>query len=170
MAKKSKIEIDVNSVLETISEIEYDLLFMLEIGVNNNICVNSDGKPIVIDGKAICYPKTLFENNFNVIKFDPFWNRKLTNYLFQRYIVMYQQENNNIHVTSFFITSDLSNPSQLFAVCRTNMGDIQSNKFTNETVCWIDLMHKIEQVQYPYEKFLEIDSIITLLRNSEVKK
>ena len=166
MSRKRK-EMDIDSVMNLISEIEHDLLFTLEIGVNNNVCT-SEGSPIIIDGKPILYPKGSFEDSFNNIKFDPFWNRKLTNYLFQRYIKIFQQEN-GVYVMSFFLANDLPKSPMTFAVCRTKeYGDIQSNRFINETVCWIDLIYKLEKCQYSYEEFLEIDEYITFVRNMEV--
>jgi hypothetical protein len=169
MAKK-KETFDTGKALNMISDIEYDLIFRLRMSVNNNICMEEDGRTLIqIDNKAICYPKETF-NDYNIIKFDPFFNRKLANFLFQRYVYIYLKENPNIQISSFFLTSELIRPNEVFAVCRTNRGDIVSNSFTNETVCWIDLLYKMEGCQYPYKDFYALDQAITFIRTSGVNK
>jgi hypothetical protein len=169
MAKK-KEQFDPTPYFTMIDEIEYDLIFKLELGVNNNICTEQDSRTLVqLDGKPICYPKIAF-NDYNIIKFDPFFNRKLANFLFQRYVYIYLKENPNIQISSFFLTSELIRPNEVFAVCRTNRGDIVSNSFTNETVCWIDLLYKMEGCQYPYKDFYALDQAITFIRTSGVNK
>lgn len=170
MAKK-KEQFDPTPYFQMIDEIEYDLIFKLELGVSNNICTEQDSRTLVqLDNKPICYPKNTFNNDYNIIKFDPFFNRKLMNFLFKRYAYIYLKENPDIQITSFFLTSELICPNEVFAVCRTNRGDITSNSFTNETVCWIDLIYKMEQCQYPYKEFYKLDQAITIIRTSGVNR
>lgn len=156
---------DVASVKKIIEEIEYNLVYALELSVNNGMFVDN-GHPIHIDGKSIKYPKVDIEFlERDSINFDPFMNRKLAHFLFQRYAILRQCENPNLQISSFFITSDLTNPTALFAVCRTNFGDYNSSKFTNETVCWIDLIHKMENVQYSHNVMNDIDMVINIERS-----
>ena len=167
MAKK-KEQFDPTNAVTMIDEIEYDLIFKLELGVSNSICTEQDGMTIVkIDNKPICYPKTAFTSR-DIVKFDPFFNRKLANFLFQRYAYIYIRENPGINIQAFFLTSELIRPGEVFAVCRTNKGDIASNSFINETTCWIDLIYKMERCQYPYKDFYYLDQSITFIRNSGV--
>ena len=169
MAKK-KEQFDLTNALQMIDEIEYDLIFKLELGVNNNICTEQDSRTLVqLDNKPICYPKTAF-NVYNIIKFDPFFNRKLCNFLFQRYVYIYMRENPGLEISSFFLTAELIRPNESFAVCRTNRGDITSNSFVNETTSWIDLIYKMERCQYPYKDFYYLDQAITFIRTSGVLK
>lgn len=170
MAKKNQL--DTTKALQMIDEIEYDLIFKLELCVNNCICLEQDARTLVqLDGKSICYPKTAF-NDYNIVKFDPCFNRKLAHFLFQRYAYIYTRENPNVDIMSFFIASNLfsGNGGEMFAICRTNKGDFMSNSFTNETMCWIDLIYKMERCQYPYTDFYYIDQSISQIRNSGVSK
>lgn len=156
---------DVADIKKTIEEIEFNLLYTLNINVNNGMFVDN-GNPILIDGKTIRYPKVDAEFlERSSINFDPFMNRKLAHYLFQRYAILRQMENPNFNVSSFFITSDLTNPLALFAVCRTNFGEYSSFKFTNETVCWIDLIHKMDGDDKSYNTMINIDSLINFERS-----
>lgn len=61
-------------------EIEYNLLLVLEININNGIFVEN-GMPVHIDGKSINYPKILFEfpDKYS-INYEPFSNRKIAYY------------------------------------------------------------------------------------------
>ena len=69
------IGFDVSFIKRMMSDIEYELICMLEINVNNGIFVEN-GMPIHIDGKSICYPK--IETNGvpdrYSINYDPFMN------------------------------------------------------------------------------------------------
>ena len=71
------IGFDVNYIKQVMSDIEYELICMLEINVSNGIFVDR-GMPIHIDGKSINYPK--IENNGipdrYSINYEPFTNRK----------------------------------------------------------------------------------------------
>lgn len=163
MAKK-KETFDTGKALDMISDIEYDLIFRLRMSVNNNICMEEDGRTLIqIDNKAICYPKETF-NDYNIIKFDPLFNRKLSYFLFQRYIYIYLSEHPDITIDSFSLAYELFNPTALFAVCRTNKGIIESNRFKNETLCWIDLLYKMDREQASYEDFIYLDNTITYIR------
>ena len=165
MAKKEQF--DVTAVINTITEIEYDLILRLEINVSNNILIESDGKTLItLDNKPICYPKEAY-NNFNVIKFDPFFNRKLANFLFQRYVYLYLREHPGVSIDAFFLATELTRPKDIFAKCRTSIGDIESNCFTNETVSWIDLLYKMDNCQYPYNEFLKLDQGINFIKSME---
>lgn len=169
MAKK-KEQFDTNSIQLFIDEIEYDLIFRLNLCVDNGICMEEDARTLVqLDNKPICYPKTAY-NDYNIVKFDPFFNRKLANFIFQRYVYIYAKEHPNTQINSFFLSSELIRPNEVFAVCRTGMGDICSNSFVNETTCWIDLIYKMEGCQYPYPDFYHLDKGITFIRNSGVQK
>lgn len=166
MAKKVN-KPDVSGALALIEEIEYDIICRLEISISNNILI--DGKDVIsINGKPICYPKDSYDN-YNIIKFDPFWNRKLTNLLFERFIRIYSMEHPDIQINSFFLTMDLSRPNEVFAICRTNRGDIESNKFVNETVCWIDLIYKMEYCPYSFSNMKDIDNTISFLKTERKK-
>lgn len=161
---KKKEQFDITRALEMIQEIEYDLIFRLQMSVNNSILCEEDCRTLVqLDNKPICYPKEVF-NDYNIVKFDPIFNRKLAAFLFQRYIYIYLSENRNIEITSFSIAYEIINPKMMFAVCRTNRGDIISNFFQNETLCWFDLMYKLEGCQYPYQDFAYLDSAITHIK------
>lgn len=165
MAKK-KEQFDPSNAIQMINDIEYDLIFKLELDVSNDICIEQNSKSLVqLDGKPICYPKEAYDN-YNIIKFDPFFNRKLANFLFQRYAYIYMREHPGIEISAFFISVELTRLNEPFAICRTNMGDISSNSFTNETVCWIDLLYKMEGCQYPYDEFSYIDKAISFIRTN----
>ena len=161
MAKKKEV-FDPTPTLAKIDEIEFDLIGRLELGVSNGICTESDSRTLIqIDNKPICYPKTAF-NDRNIIKFDPFFNRRLAAFLFQRFAYIYMIEHQGASISSFWTASNLLNLDESFAVCRlTNeygiTHDIQSNCFSNETVSWIDLIYKMDMCQYPYKEFYELD-------------
>lgn len=159
--------IDIEAINAFIDEIEYELVFKLLLGVSNNIIVEEEdtNRIVYLDGKPICYPKSSF-NDFNIVKFDPFFNRKLTNFLFQRYMHIYLTENPDKRVISYFLANDLFT-NETFAVVRTTKGDIESNRFVNETLCWIDLIYKMDGAQFPYEEFYKLDQAIVYMRNSE---
>ena len=92
------IGFDVNSIKDKMSEIEYELICMLEINVNNGIFVEN-GMPVHIDGKSICYPK--IENDGNdrySINYDPFTNRKISYYLFNKYAIIRQMEDESFRI------------------------------------------------------------------------
>lgn len=139
------IGFNVDNVRNEMSNIEYELIVMLEINVNNGILVEN-GMPIHIDGKSICYPKV--DNSVILdkytISFDPFMNRKVAYFLFNRYAVIRQMEDESFRIMSFFISKYLNNPNMLYATCRTNKGDFTSMPFTNESVCWINLIYIME--------------------------
>lgn len=173
MAKKKEV-FDPTPTLAKIDEIEFDLIGRLELGVSNGICTESDSRTLIqIDNKPICYPKTAF-NDRNIIKFDPFFNRRLAAFLFQRFAYIYMIEHQGASISSFWTASNLLNLDESFAVCRlTNeygiTHDIQSNCFSNETVSWIDLIYKMDMCQYPYKEFYELDQNINIIRMMEVE-
>jgi hypothetical protein len=166
MAKK-KETFDVTPIINAMNDIEYDLIFRLRMSINNNICMEEDGSLIQIDDKPICYPKETF-NDFNIVKFDPFFNRKLAYFLFQRYVYIYLSEHPDVSIESFSMAYELFNPTAMFAVCRTNKGIIESSRFKNETLCWIDLLYKMDKADIPYEDLANIDNGITWIRKEEV--
>lgn len=165
MAKKKEEAFDASRALTMINDIEYDLIFRLQFSVNNNFCTEEDCRTLIqIDNKALCYPKGSYPNDHTVINFDPFFNRKLAYYLFQRYAYMYMAEHPGVQISSYSLAYMLNDTSKMFAVCKTNQGDIQSNVFTNDTLCWIDLILKMDNSQYPYADFDYIDQAITYIR------
>lgn len=162
--KQEVIEIPLYVIdsMPKIQELEYELVFKLNLGARNSIITDETGNVVQIDGKPICYPKDAI-NDHNIIKFDPFFNRKLTNFLFKRYVYIYMSENPGVEIQSFSLVNDLFT-HETFAVARTNRGDICSNRFSNETVCWIDLIYKMDNSQFPYKEFYDIDRTITYTR------
>ena len=139
-----EIGYNVSDVKKAMDEIEYNLLLVLEININNGIFVEN-GMPVHIDGKSINYPKIPFEfpDKYS-INYEPFSNRKIAYYLVNRYAIIRMKEDSNFRISAFFISKYLNNPNMLYATCRTNKGDITSHAFTNETVCWIDLINIME--------------------------
>lgn len=171
MAKK-KEQYDPSPALALIEEIEYDLLYRLEIGVVNNILLDSDGRTnLQIDNKSICYPKNAYDSH-NIIKFDPFFNRKLAQFLFQRYAYIFMLEHPEFTINAFWTASNMLCLNETFAICRlTKEGyngtwrDIQSNAFVNETVAWIDLIYAMDASRYSYPQMYELDTAITYIKN-----
>ena len=164
------IGFDVNSIKDKMSEIEYELICMLEINVNNGIFVEN-GMPVHIDGKSICYPKIESDGNDRYsINYDPFTNRKISYYLFNRYAIIRQMEDESFRITSFFISKYLNNPNVLYATCRTNKGDFNSQPFTNESMCWINLIYIMENGFCDYNLFSNIDNQINLDRLLQQKE
>ena len=165
------IGFDVNYIKQVMSDIEYELICMLEINVSNGIFVDR-GMPIHIDGKSINYPK--IENNGipdrYSINYEPFTNRKIAHFLFNKYAILRQMEDSSLRISSFFISKYLNNPNYVYAMCRTNKGDIESHPFTNESVCWIDLIDIMEGMTNKYELFNNIDMEINMERLIQQKE
>lgn len=159
---KMSIGFDISDVKNEIENVEYDLLRMLEIGVNNGVFVEK-GMPIHIDGKSIHYPKLIPEElDRYSVNYDPFNNRKIAYFLFNRYAVLRMME--GLSVTAFFISKYIKDPNNLYATCRTNQGDYISHPFTNEAVCWIDLIYIMENGKSDYTLFNNIDMQINMDR------
>lgn len=165
-----EIGFDVSNTKNRMNELEYELICMLDIEVRNGI-LSENNTPIHIDGKAICYPK-IDEINLNkyCINFDPFTNRKIAYFLFNKYVILRQMEDSLFNVVSFFISKYLKHPNVLYATCRTNGGDINSQPFTNETVCWINLIYLMENGYCDYNVFKNIDDQINLDRLIQQKE
>lgn len=166
-----EIGFDVSNIKKVISGIEYDLICMLEINVHNGIFVEN-GMPIHIDGKSINYPKI---DNGGVpdrysINYEPFSNRKVAHFLFQKYVVIRQMEDESFNVISFFISRYLNNPNMFYATCRTNRGDFTSQPFTNESVCFVNLIYIMETGNCDYYLFNNIDSQINVERLLQQKE
>lgn len=165
------IGFDVSFIKNKMNDIEYELICMLEINVNNGIFVEN-GMPIHIDGKSICYPK--IETNGvpdrYSINYDPFMNRKVAHFLFNRYAVIRQMEDESFRIVSFFISKYLNNPNMLYATCRTNRGDFTSQPFTNESICWINLIYIMENGCCDYNLFSNIDNQVNLDRLLQQKE
>ena len=163
------IGFDVNSIKEQMSRIEYDLICMLEIDISNGVFVQN-GMPVHIDGKSINYPKIEMNGipDKYSINYEPFTNRKIAHMLFNRYAVILQMENPSLSIMSFFISKNLNNPNYLYATCRTNVGDYTSHPFTNESICWIDLIYLIEDVEgYNFNNYHSTFNNIDMLINTE---
>jgi len=165
---------DFSSTIEIIEQLEMELLYRLEIGVNNGFC--TIGKEVLkVDGKPVCFPKNIF--TVNVTGFDPFFNRKLAYALFSMYTVIYMKEyiGSDIRIDNFFTTSDVmaSGANKLLAVCRGRFAvnntpiEWSSNRFRNETVCWIDLIFKMDNNEQPYAVMRSIDDYIDYVRSCE---
>lgn len=164
--RKKRIE-DFNDELKLMCDLELELIYKLEICVDNGFLMQDDGKTVVkIDGKPICFPKNLYDN-FNIIKFDPFFNKKINTMLFERFLAIYRKEHPNMYIESYFIAVDATDMTRPIAVLRTGYGDYTSTKFMNETVCWLDLMFKLDGEDRSKELAF-IDCGITGIRNVEV--
>lgn len=174
MAKK-KEQYDPTPMIELMDEIEYDLIYKLEICVNNGILLESDNKTLLqLDNKSICYPKTAYDS-YSIIKFDPFFNRKLAQFLFQRYACIFMKEHPGFTINSFWTASNLLCLNETFAVCRlmkdgysSPWKDMQSNAFVNETVAWIDLIYAMDACRYSYPQMYELDNAITYIKTMGV--
>ena len=159
-------ENEITFLKANMSEMEYDLIMMLEISVSNGIFVEGN-KPIHIDGKSICYPKKeelIGKTDKFYINYDPFNNRKIAYYLFNKYAAIRQMEDPTLEIMSFFIAKDIvDTDGKIYAMCRTNKGSYTSDKFTNESLCWIDLIYKMECGSVP-ELLNRIDELINYER------
>lgn len=166
-----EIGFDTNHIKGVIDELEYGLICMLEINVSNGIFVDS-GMPIHIDGKSINYPKIEMNGvpDKYSINYEPFTNRKIAYYLFNRYVIIRQMEDPNFEITSFFISKYLNKPDYLYATCRTNKGDFTSQPFTNESVCWVNLIYMMEQGYCDFNIFHAIDVQINIERLMQQKE
>lgn len=165
------IGFDVSYIKNKMSDIEYELIHMLEINVNNGIFVEK-GVPVHIDGKSICYPKIELDGTHDrySMNYDPFMNRKVAHFLFNRYVNIRQMEDMTFRVTSFFISKYLNNPNVLYATCRTNKSDYISQPFINESVCWINLIYIMENGNCDYNLFNNIDNQVNLDRLMQQKE
>lgn len=166
---------DYTNTFGIIEQFEMELLYRLEIGVDNGFCTMPDGKTVLkIDDKPICYPKNAFVNP-SVVGFDPFFNRKLAYALFSMYTTILVKEKiaSNLIIDNFFITSDVmvSGANKLLAVCRGRLGNTpiewSSNRFRNETVCWMDLLFKMDNSEQLYSVMRTIDDAIDYVRSVE---
>lgn len=163
---------DVNEIKNIMDQIEYDLICMLEIDISNGIFVEN-GMPIHIDNKSINYPKIDMNGvpDRYSINYEPFSNRKIAYYLFNRYAVIRQIENPYFEIVSFFISKYLNNQDYLYAMCRTNAGDFISQPFTNESVCWINLIYNMENMNtIDPSVFRNIDTQINIERLIQQKE
>lgn len=160
-----EIGFDANYIKDTMNKIEYDLICMLEINISNGVFVEN-GMPVHIDGKSIRYPK--IETNGTVdrysINYDPFMNRKVAHYLFNKYAIIRQIEDPSFRISSFYISKYLNSPDYSYAACSTNKGIIMSKAFTNESVCWINLIFEMENYKIDTELFKAIDTHINIER------
>lgn len=165
---------DYTDTFGIIEQLEMELLYKLEIGVDNGFCT-PDGKTVLkIDDKPIVYPKSTATNPM-VTGFDPFFNRKLAYALFSMYTTIQVRENVAFDyvIDSYFTTSDVmsSGSSKLMAVCRGRMNgepfEWVSDRFRNETVCWMDLLFKMDNCEQPYSVMRTIDDAIDYVRSVE---
>lgn len=158
-----EIGYNVSDVKERMEQIEQELVMMLEINISNGIFIEN-GVPITIDGKTISYPKVQSEipDKYS-INYDPFNNRKIAHFLFIKYAIVRMKEDPSFRINSFFISKYINNPNMLYATCRTNRGDFVSHAFTNESVCWIDLIYIMDN--YQIEDMGLFDSQINLERS-----
>ena len=167
----NNIGFDVSYIKNMMSDMEYELIYMLDICVNNGILVDK-GMPIHIDGKSINFPK--IETNGvpdkYSINFEPLTNRKIAHFLFNKYAILRQIEDDSFRVTAFFISKYLNHPDVLYATCRTNRGDFNSQPFTNESICWINLIYMMEYGNANYQLFNDIDTQINLNRIIQQKE
>lgn len=172
---KPLITISVNECIDLIDEIESNLIYSVELDISNNICVDIDENnivtPLLMDGKQICYPKYIY-NNFNIVGFDPFFNRKMSQMLLERYLKIYLArthiDNPDLNIITMFLAPTAFGSNQYMAVIRTNKGDIISNPFINETICWIDLLLKLDDQQYDYNYMKNLDLYICYVREIEM--
>jgi hypothetical protein len=164
--KKKRIE-DFSNELTLMSEIEEELIYKLEICVENGFIMQDDCKTVVkLDGKPICFPKNLYDN-FNIVKFDPFFNKKITYMLFERFIAIFKREHPDVYIHSYFSALDATDMTRPMAVLKTSNGDYTSNKFSNETVSWIDLLFRLDG-ENRYKELSFIDNGIVGIRKIEV--
>lgn len=162
--KKMQIGFDMDNVKNAIDRMEYDLICMLEIDISNGIFVQN-GMPIHIDGKVINYPKIEMTGQDKYsINYEPFSNRKIASFLFNRYAVIRQIEDPNFKIFTFSISKYLNNPNYLYAICKSNKGEFISQPFTNESVCLVNLIYIMEQEYCDFDLFTNIDTSINMER------
>lgn len=165
----NNIFVNVEETKNVMEQIEYNLLCMLDVEVRNGILVEKNA-PIHIDGKVINYPKKEIDiQDKYSINYEPFSNRKIAYYLFNKYVLLKQFEEPDKSISSFFISKFINNQDYLFASCRYSNGvEISSRLFTNESICWIDLIFIMEHDQI--NEMHGIDHVINLERIEQQKE
>lgn len=164
--RKNKYDFDSKIVVQDIETLELNLIYTLQMNISNNIFVDESNQPIKLDNKYICYPKGLY-HDFNLIQFDPVFNRKLSQFLLQEYLRLYITET-QANVISFFISYSLFNKDKICAVLRTTTGDISSNYYDNESMCWLDLIFKLDGQPIDNTSFQNMDKYINFVKEMEI--
>ena len=143
-----------DSVLRTIEDTEYDLLYRLNLGTQNNFLVDERNKPVKFNNKFIFYPKNSFSGgDKNIIEFDPFFNIRLMSF-FVNYYLRLQYKETGLVVKAISMMSPQNSPfSSLtntggYAMIRCIDGnmirDIMSHRYFNETLQCIDLIYTVD--------------------------
>lgn len=127
--------------------IESNLVIMLQIQINNNICCvfNNAGvlDPILVENKHVCFPKGVYDD-FNVVDFDPWNNPKLMQVLVQRATGIYAYEHPDIDIASICNTPNRSN-GKIKSYINDTSGRtiIETPEYVNECISWLDLIIRL---------------------------
>lgn len=146
-----------------------DLVYVLQVDIHNNILVDDNKKPILMDNKYIYYPSTLMYRDSNMIPFDPVMNKRLAQFLLQKYLTIYASEHYEMEIVSFFISYSICDNTKMSAVVRTTKGDIISNYYTNESLCWLDLLFKLDNQDRDPIMLQKIDKYIDYVREENMR-
>lgn len=156
--------------LKMISDIEYDILFMLQLRTNNGVVVGEFGNPILSNGKYIYFPKEDVMSK-NVMSFDPCLNINVATDLFMYHVKLLSIENGydcqSINFSPVNFMTGLGT-----AICHfTNGNIIESSQFMNDPIKLVDLMFKLESDIDTHSQILhDIDEYITFLREERINQ
>ena len=131
-----------------------DIMYMAGIGTKNNIVVDSDsGLPLPYNNnKFMVFPHQMINNNnSNIVNFDPIFNYRMMEAVFNVYISKISMER-GYDVRSFYIYNSSSHHNTKCAVVRFNDSAItvMGSEYYNDTVAYIDLMMYLEGLDHDY--------------------
>lgn len=166
---REKMMIKEPEYLKMISDIEYDILFMLQLRTNNGVVVGEFNNPIQSNGKYIYFPK---ENAMakNIVPFDPCFNINLITDLFMYHVKLLSIESGydcqSINFSPVNFMTGLGT-----AICHfTNGYIVESSQFMNDPIKLIDLMFKLES-NVDHELILhDIDEYISFLKEERINQ
>lgn len=153
-------EIVMNLLSYTTDDIVYDIMCYAGLGTSYNIVVDTDtNKAIPYNQKFMVYPSNSInlKNNDQLINFDPIFNFKIMESVFKVYITKIAFER-GWDIRSVYLysktedkvkdpTTGKFNIPKYAEVRYTDGTVITSNFYYNETVCYIDLMLRIEGIE-----------------------
>lgn len=161
--------------LRYMDDTEASLMFLLSLQTSNDLCCDFDENgqviPLVVDNKPVCFPKNIC-TDFSVLKFDPWFNSKLTQVLVQRAVNLYAMDNNP-DIASICITPNRAT-GKVKAYVNNNKGFtlVESSEYVNEAISWVDLIIRLRDFgdmdDYQAHKLCCLDEYITYLRNLDM--
>lgn len=140
------------------------VLYQLGFEVRNGIIVGENKQlPIIFNNKYMSYDSSINGFNKNVTPFNPIFNPKLAQFLFQIFLKQWQIDNFGRNVIQSFYLTPVNEDGYGQAVCKYEdcITYASSLNLSNETLRYIDLLLRLsESNDYNDAEMMQYDLVL----------